>query len=204
MKNQIFLIELDSEESIASTEYLNKKLHDSVKKEADKKFSKDSYVKNLWIRNEYKKRGGKTKESGEKPSNKKIKEQIDASEKKPKKPLNKPFRTPGGPKKFSVYVKNDKGNIVKVNFGDSKMSIKRDDPKARKSFRARHQCDTNPGPKWKSRYWSCRMWSSKPVSKILASLSEDNEEWDGETLWDQKEIESCFLGQEIEEFSGEE
>lgn len=72
--------------------------------------------------------------------------------------LNDPFRTPKGPKKFSVYVKNDKGNVVKVNFGDPNMEIKRDDPERRKSFRARHNCD-NPGPKWKARYWSCRMWS---------------------------------------------
>ena len=71
--------------------------------------------------------------------------------------LNKPFRTPDGPKKFSVYVKNEKGNVVKVNFGDPNMEIKRDNPARRKSFRARHKCDT-PGPKWKARYWSCRMW----------------------------------------------
>ena len=71
--------------------------------------------------------------------------------------LGKPFRTPDGPKKFSVYVKNDKGNVVKVNFGDPNMEIKKDDPKRRKSFRARHKCDT-PGPRWKARYWSCRKW----------------------------------------------
>ena len=71
--------------------------------------------------------------------------------------LNKPFRTPDGPKKFSVYVKNDKGNVVKVNFGDPNMEIKKDNPKRRKSFRARHKCDS-PGPKWKARYWSCKMW----------------------------------------------
>lgn len=81
--------------------------------------------------------------------------------------LNKPFRTPDGPKKFAVYVKNDKGNIVKVNFGDPKMDIKRDDPERRKNFRARHQCSDNPGPKWKARYWSCKFWSSKSVSDIL-------------------------------------
>ena len=81
--------------------------------------------------------------------------------------LNKPFRTPKGPKKFSVYVKNDKGNIVKVNFGDPKMEIKRDDPNRRKSFRARHGCDKDPGPKWKAKYWSCRFWEkNKPVSKL--------------------------------------
>ena len=71
--------------------------------------------------------------------------------------LNNPFRTPGGPKKFSVYVKNDKGNVVKVNFGDPNMEIKRDDPSRRASFRARHNCD-NAGPKWKARYWSCYQW----------------------------------------------
>ena len=71
--------------------------------------------------------------------------------------LNKPFRTPDGPKKSSVYVKNEKGNVVKVNFGDPNMEIKRDNPKRRKSFRARHNC-SNPGPKWKARYWSCKAW----------------------------------------------
>ena len=78
-----------------------------------------------------------------------------------KKTLNKPFRLPSGSKKkFGVYVKNDKGNVVKVTFGDPNMEIKRDDPARRKSFRARHQCDTNPGPKYKARYWSCRQWRS--------------------------------------------
>lgn len=69
--------------------------------------------------------------------------------------LNKIQR--GGTKKFYVYTKNDKGNVVKVSFGDPNLSIKRDDPERRKSFRARHNCD-NPGPKWKARYWSCRQW----------------------------------------------
>jgi hypothetical protein len=71
--------------------------------------------------------------------------------------LNKPFRTPDGPKKRSVYVKNEKGNVVKVNFGDPNMKIKKNIPERRKSFRARHNCD-NPGPKWKARYWSCKAW----------------------------------------------
>jgi hypothetical protein len=71
--------------------------------------------------------------------------------------LNKPFRTPKGPKKFSVYVKNEKGNVVKVNFGDPNMKIKKNIPERRKSFRARHNCD-NPGPKYKARYWSCKAW----------------------------------------------
>lgn len=80
--------------------------------------------------------------------------------------LNKPFRTPGGPKKFAVYVKNDKGNVVRVNFGDPEMEIKRDDPERRKNFRARHNCD-DPGPKWKAKWWSCKFWSAKSVSDIL-------------------------------------
>jgi hypothetical protein len=79
--------------------------------------------------------------------------------------LNKPFRTPDGPKKFSVYVKNDKGNVVKVNFGDPERSIKRDSPERRKNFRARHGCD-NPGPKHRAKYWSCKFWSSKKVSDL--------------------------------------
>src|SRR6056300_1114360 len=84
--------------------------------------------------------------------------QITESEYQGKKvKLNDPFRTSGGPKKFSVYVKNEKGNVVKVNFGDPNMEIKRDDPDRRRNFRARHNCD-NPGPKWKARYWSCYQW----------------------------------------------
>jgi hypothetical protein len=71
--------------------------------------------------------------------------------------LNKPFRTPDGPKKFSVYVKNESGNVVKVNFGDPNMEIKKDIPARRKSFRARMRCD-NPGPKYKARYWACKAW----------------------------------------------
>jgi len=69
--------------------------------------------------------------------------------------LNKPMR--GDVKKSKVYVKNAKGNVVKVNFGDPNMKIRKSNPKARKSFRARHKCKT-PGPKWKARYWSCKAW----------------------------------------------
>jgi hypothetical protein len=71
--------------------------------------------------------------------------------------LGKPFLTPGGPKKRSVYVKNAKGNVVKVNFGDPNMRIKKHIPARRKSYRARHHCQT-PGPRWKANYWSCRAW----------------------------------------------
>ena len=70
----------------------------------------------------------------------------------------------GDIKKFKVYVKNDKGKVVKVNFGfggksakGKRMTIKKNNPQRRKSFRARHNCD-NPGPRWKPRYWACRTW----------------------------------------------
>ena len=71
--------------------------------------------------------------------------------------LNDPIRSSDGNKKFHVYVKNEKGNVIKLGFGDPNMSIKRDDPGRRKNFRARHNCD-NPGPKYKARYWSCYQW----------------------------------------------
>ena len=71
--------------------------------------------------------------------------------------LNDPVRSSDGNKKFHVYVKNEKGNVIKLGFGDPNMEIKRDDPERRKSFRARHNCD-NPGPKYKARYWSCYQW----------------------------------------------
>jgi hypothetical protein len=63
----------------------------------------------------------------------------------------------GDVKKSKVYVRNPKGNVVKVNFGDKKMKIKKSNPARRKSFRARHNC-ANPGPRHKARYWSCRSW----------------------------------------------
>lgn len=110
---------------------------------------------------------------------------------KEKKALNKPFRTSKGPKKFAVYVKNEKGNIVKVNFGDPNMEIKRDDPNRRKNFRARHKCDTSPGPRWKARYWSCKMWESKKgVSDHLSKGSVDEvvHQWDGITLWNEEDL----------------
>lgn len=69
--------------------------------------------------------------------------------------LGKPMR--GDVKKFKVYVKNPAGNVVKVNFGDPNMRIKKSNPARRRSFRARHKCAT-PGPRTKARYWSCRKW----------------------------------------------
>lgn len=79
--------------------------------------------------------------------------------------LGKP--STGDVKKYKVYVRDPKtGNIKKVNFGDKKMSIKRDNPERRKNFRARHNC-SDKKDRTKAGYWSCRMWSTKPVSKIL-------------------------------------
>lgn len=65
--------------------------------------------------------------------------------------LNKPMK--GDVKKFKVYVRGENGRVVKVNFGDPNMTIKKSNPARRKSFRARHKC-SNPGPKTKARYWS--------------------------------------------------
>lgn len=81
--------------------------------------------------------------------------------------LGKPMR--GDVKKYKVFVKDPKtGNIKKVNFGDPNMEIRRDDPERRKSFRARHGCGTpRASDRTKAAYWSCRLWSTKPVSKIL-------------------------------------
>lgn len=103
-----------------------------------------------------KKKGGRTvpncvpKESVEENS------EMDEAEYRGKNvPLGK--KLPGDVKKSKVYVRKPNGNIVKVNFGDKKMRIKKSNPKRRKSFRARHNCK-NPGPRWKARYWSCRSW----------------------------------------------
>jgi len=70
-------------------------------------------------------------------------------------PLGKPMQ--GDVKKSKVYVRKPNGKVVKVNFGDKNMRIKKNSPGHRKSFRARHHCE-NPGPRWKARYWSCRAW----------------------------------------------
>ena len=90
--------------------------------------------------------------------------EITEKDDKSGKELNNP--TKGDIKKYKVYVRNDKGNVVKVEFGDPNMEIKRDDPARKKSFRARHNC-ANPGQKWKARYWSCKFWSSKSVTDLM-------------------------------------
>jgi hypothetical protein len=86
--------------------------------------------------------------------------------------LNKPMK--GDRKKYKVYVKNDKDNVVKVEFGDPNLEIKRDDPERRKNFRSRHKCDTDPRAKDKTtaKYWSCRFWESgTTVSELLNKKS---------------------------------
>jgi hypothetical protein len=83
-------------------------------------------------------------------------EPISEAEYKGKKvPLGKPMK--GDVKKSKVYVKGPSGRVVKVNFGDKNMTIKKNNPARRRSFRARHRC-ANPGPRTKARYWSCRAW----------------------------------------------
>lgn len=82
--------------------------------------------------------------------------EIDEAEYRGRKvPLGKKMK--GDVKKSKVYVRKPNGKVVKVEFGDPNMRIKKSNPKRRKSFRARHNCD-NPGPRWKARYWSCRAW----------------------------------------------
>ena len=90
--------------------------------------------------------------------------EITEKDDKSGKELNNPTR--GDVKKYKVYVKNDKGNVVKVEFGDPNMSIKRDDPEARKNFRARHNCDQKKD-KTTAGYWSCKFWSTKSVTDLM-------------------------------------
>ena len=95
--------------------------------------------------------------------------------------LNDPIRNPtGSKKKFKVYVKNDKDNVVKVEFGDPNMEIKRDQPDRLKAYRARMNCDTDPGPKWKANYWSCWQWrADAPVDE---EVTKDFEYFLGEVM----------------------
>lgn len=82
--------------------------------------------------------------------------------------LNKPFRTPSGPRKFSVYTKNEKGNVVKVGFGEPGMRINNNDPKKSLSFRKRMRCN-NPGPRWKARWWACNVIRYRKLLGIKSS-----------------------------------
>ena len=80
--------------------------------------------------------------------------------------LNNPTR--GDRKKFKVYVRNDKGNVVKVEYGDPNMEIKRDDPERRKNFRARHNCDNHTKNIKLKIYWSCKFWEKgKSVTDLM-------------------------------------
>jgi len=103
-----------------------------------------------------KQKGGKTVDNCVKMGEDLEEQQTDEAEYQGRKvQLGK--KMPGDVKKSKVYVKNPQGRIVKVNFGDKKMRIKKSNPARRKSFRARHNC-ANPGPRHKARYWSCRSW----------------------------------------------
>ena len=86
--------------------------------------------------------------------------------------LNKPRRTTGGSSKFEVFVQ-DGDKVKRVSFGDPNMSIRRDNPKARANFRARHSCDTKKD-KTTAGYWSCRMWSSSSVSSLTKAYTEES------------------------------
>jgi hypothetical protein len=118
----------------------------------------------------YKQVGMKKKGSKEVPNcvpeEKELNEWGEITEKDTKsgKELNNP--TKGDVKKYKVYVRNDKGNVVKVEFGDPNMEIKRDDPQNRANFRARHNCDQKKD-KTTAGYWSCKFWSSKSVTDLM-------------------------------------
>ena len=137
------------------------------KSQAKKKFDVyPSAYANAWAAKMYKKAGGKWKTESYDVWNEKQgygytlefynNDYLNEAEYQGRKvKLNKPMQ--GDVKKFKVYVKNPKGNVVKVNFGAKGMKIKKSNPARRRSFRARHNCDT-PGPKHKARYWSCKKW----------------------------------------------
>ena len=113
------------------------------------------------------------------------------------KPLGKPMH--GDVKKFKVYVKNAKGNVVKVNFGDPNMEIKRDNPERRKSFRARHNC-AEAKYRTTTKYWSCKMWSKTPVSKLVGENlinSEKNGIFDKKLL--KSKLQETFNQQDMSE-----
>lgn len=147
------LFEVNDVEEVDGRILLNYTIHDEIHEGQD-------YLTSVKINEEF-------GLFGEAPSNvlnewEELEEAAESAGKKVK--LNKIMR--GDVKKYKVYVKNDKGNVVKVNFGDPNMEIKRDDPARRRNFRARHHCD-NPGPRWKARYWACKTWSKQSVSSML-------------------------------------
>ena len=82
--------------------------------------------------------------------------------------LNRPFRTPSGPRKFGVYTNNEKENVVKVGFGEPGMRVNNNDPKKARSFQKRMRCDS-PGPKWKAKYWACNVARYRKLLGIKSS-----------------------------------
>ena len=82
--------------------------------------------------------------------------------------LNKPFRTPQGPRKFAVYTKNEKGNVIKLGFGEPGMRVNNADPKKARSFQKRMRCET-PGPRWKAKWWSCNVARYRKLLGIKSS-----------------------------------
>lgn len=151
---------------VVRSEYRVKEILDDIKKNAKKGEAPENEVAKL--RNMLKQVDALLKRVKTTRDIKEGVEQIEEAEYKGRKvKLNDPFRSSDDKHKFYVYVKNEKGNVIKLGFGDPNMEIKRDDPESRKSFRARHKCDTDPGPKWKARYWSCKMWEKgKTVSEL--------------------------------------
>jgi hypothetical protein len=133
-----------------------------IKKGVTKPVDKTDYDKPAFLRKKEKEKKEVKEGSADEP----VDQDMDADDKRfddldeaeyqgRKVQLGKPMA--GDVKKSKVYVRKPNGKVVKVNFGDKKMRIKKSNPSRRKSFRARHNC-ANPGPRWKARYWSCRAW----------------------------------------------
>jgi len=96
-------------------------------------------------------------------------EEIDEAEYRGRKvDLNKPFRTPGGPRKFAVYTKNESGNVIKLGFGEPGMRVNNNDPKKARSFQKRMRCHS-PGPRWKAKWWSCNVARYRKLLGIKSS-----------------------------------
>ncbi len=96
-------------------------------------------------------------------------DEIDEAEYRGRKvDLNKPFRTPGGPRKFAVYTKNESGNVIKLGFGEPGMRVNNNDPEKARSFRKRMRCH-EPGPRWKAKWWSCNVVRYRKLLGIKSS-----------------------------------
>lgn len=96
-------------------------------------------------------------------------DEIDEAEYRGRKvDLNRPFRTPGGPRKFAVYTKNESGNVIKLGFGQPGMRVNNNDPKKARSFRKRMRCH-EPGPRWKAKWWSCNVARYRKLLGIKSS-----------------------------------